>query len=176
MNNTKEDPPKPLLHSDGYLDAEPISHHLTHTDTDGHARMVDVGDKSDQLRIAEATGRILLDPKTISLIHDNQLKKGDVLTVAEIAGIQAAKKTSSLIPLCHNINLTSIKVLTELSDNTVIIRSEVHCIGQTGVEMEALTAVSVALLTIYDMCKAVDKQMVIEDIHLISKTKYDLTR
>jgi len=149
---------------------------LSHTDPAGRARMVNVGSKPDQLRIAKAEGRILLNPDTIRLIRENGMKKGAVLTVAEIAGIQAAKETSSLIPLCHNINLTSIKVLTDLTDTGVKISSEVHCIGQTGVEMEALTAVSVALLTIYDMCKAVDKAMIIEGIRLTEKTKDDLSR
>ncbi|MFA5814331.1 MAG: cyclic pyranopterin monophosphate synthase MoaC [Bacteroidales bacterium] len=149
---------------------------LSHTDPEGRARMVDVGSKSDQLRVVKAVGRIILKPDTIRLIRENLMKKGDVLTVAEIAGIQAAKSTSSLIPLCHNINLTSVKVLTELTNTGVTISSEVHCIGQTGVEMEALAAVSIALLTIYDMCKAVDKEMRMEGIQLIEKTKHDLSR
>ena len=149
---------------------------LTHTDSSGRARMVDVGAKPDQLRIAKAEGRILLAAETIRLISENLMKKGDVLTVAEIAGIQAAKSTSTLIPLCHNINLTKIKVTASITENAVTVMSEVHCIGQTGVEMEALTAVSVALLTIYDMCKAVDKGMIIDNIQLIEKNKYDLPR
>lgn len=149
---------------------------LSHLDSSGRARMVDVGSKPDQLRIAKAEGRIILKPDTIRLISENLMKKGDVLTVAEIAGIQAAKNTSSLIPLCHNINLTSVKLFTELTDTGVTVCSEVHCIGQTGVEMEALAAVSVALLTIYDMCKAVDKEMRMEGIQLIEKTKHDLPR
>jgi len=147
---------------------------LSHIDSEGHARMVDVGYKPDQQRVAIAEGRILLQPDTIRLIRENLIKKGDVLTVAEIAGIQAAKNTFSLIPLCHNINLTSVKVHTELNDQGVTIRSEARCTGKTGVEMEALTGVSVALLTVYDMCKAVDKEMRIEGIHLIKKTKNDL--
>jgi cyclic pyranopterin phosphate synthase len=149
---------------------------LSHTDEAGRARMVDVGSKTAQLRIAKAEGSITLAPDTIRLIRENLMKKGDVLTVAEIAGIQAAKNTSSLIPLCHNINLTSVKVLTELTSTGVTVSSEVHCTGQTGVEMEALTAVSVALLTVYDMCKAVDTEMIMDGIHLIEKTKHDLTR
>jgi cyclic pyranopterin phosphate synthase len=149
---------------------------LTHLDSDGNARMVDVGSKPEQLRIAKAEGRILLKSDTIRLIRDNLMKKGDVLTVAEIAGIQAAKSTSSLIPLCHTINLTKVKVHAQLLDDHVIIVSEVHCIGQTGVEMEALAAVSVGLLTIYDMCKAVDKEMIIEGIQLTEKTKHDIPR
>lgn len=147
---------------------------LSHTDYAGRARMVDVTSKPDQIRIAKAEGRILLNPDTIRLIRENLVKKGDVLTLAEIAGIQAAKKTSSLIPLCHNISLTSAKVLARLTDSGVTVSSEVHCIGQTGVEMEALTAVGVALLTIYDMCKSVDKEMIIEGILLIEKSKNDL--
>ncbi len=149
---------------------------LSHTDSQGRARMVNVGSKPDQLRIARAGGHLVLQPETIELITKNLMKKGDVLTVAEIAGIQAAKQTSGLIPLCHNINLSSVKVVCELGDNRVEVTSEVHCIGQTGVEMEALTAVSVALLTVYDMCKAVDKLMRLENIRLIEKTKHEISR
>ena len=151
-------------------------HQLSHTDSTGRARMVDVGSKPDQLRIAKASGQIILQENTITLIRENLVKKGDVLAVAEIAGIQAAKSTSNLIPLCHNINLTSVKVVCELTNSGVTISSEVHCVGQTGVEMEALTAVSIGLLTIYDMCKAVDKQMRIEGIYLMEKTKHELSR
>jgi cyclic pyranopterin phosphate synthase len=147
---------------------------LTHTDSQGNARMVDVGDKQVQLRVAKASGQILLSPENIKLISQNLLKKGDVLTVSEIAGIQAAKRTSELIPLCHNIVLNKILVKAILTDTGVAINSEVRCTGITGVEMEALTAVSVALLTIYDMCKAVDKTMVIGEIKLIEKTKTNL--
>ncbi|HWS00536.1 MAG TPA: cyclic pyranopterin monophosphate synthase MoaC [Prolixibacteraceae bacterium] len=147
---------------------------LTHTDSQGNARMVDVTDKQVQLRVAKASGHIQLSPGTLQLISGNLLKKGDVLTVAEIAGIQAAKRTSELIPLCHNIVLNKVLVKAALNDNGVTIHSEVRCTGITGVEMEALTAVGVALLTIYDMCKAVDKTMVIGSIHLIEKTKTNL--
>jgi len=147
---------------------------LTHTDSQGNARMVDVGDKQVQLRVAKASGQILLSPETIKLISQNLLKKGDVLTVSEIAGIQAAKRTWELIPLCHNIVLNKILVKAILTESGVTIHSEVRCTGITGVEMEALTAVSVALLTIYDMCKAVDKTMVIGEIKLIEKTKTNL--
>jgi len=144
---------------------------LTHTDKHGKAIMVDVGDKEPQLRIAKAVGHITLANETIQLIKENLLKKGDVFTVAQLAGISAAKQTSSLIPLCHNIVLDNVKV-DVLSDKTgVIVRSEVRCEGRTGVEMEALTAVSVALLTVYDMCKAVDKEMVIDNITLTEKIK-----
>ena len=147
---------------------------LSHVDETGKARMVDVGNKQTQLRIAIARGFIRLNPETVRLIRDNQVKKGDVLTVAQIAGIQAGKKTSELIPLCHPLPITKIDVLTKLEENGVTVTSEARCIGQTGVEMEALTAVSVALLTIYDMCKAVDKEMVIGEVKLLEKTKTDI--
>jgi cyclic pyranopterin monophosphate synthase len=147
---------------------------FSHTDSEGNARMVDVSEKSDQLRKARASGYISLSSETIHLIQENQMKKGDVLKVAEIAGIQAAKRTSELIPLCHNIALNKVIVIAKLSEGGVTIESEVICTGKTGVEMEALTAVSVALLTIYDMCKAVDKEMVIKEIQLIEKTKTDI--
>ena len=144
---------------------------LSHVDNKGKANMVDVGNKPNQLRIAKAKGNILLAKETIKIIKDNNNKKGDVLTIAEIAGIQAAKKTSELIPLCHPLLISKVDVKTKLTTKGVEITSEVKCIGQTGIEMEALTAVSVALLTIYDMCKAVDKKMIIEKIELIEKTK-----
>lgn len=147
---------------------------LTHIDSEGNARMVDVGNKPDQLRIAVAEGHINLNNETISLIKENNMKKGDVLTVAEIAGIQAAKRTSDMIPLCHPLRLNKVKLLAELDETGVKVTAEVRCIGQTGVEMEALTGVSVALLTVYDMCKAVDKQMVINYTKLLEKTKTDL--
>jgi cyclic pyranopterin phosphate synthase len=144
---------------------------LTHIDNQGKAIMVDVGGKENQLRIAKAAGHISLGSETIRLIEANQLKKGDVLTVSKIAGITAAKKTSDLIPLCHNIVLDNVKVETTIDKKGVGVMSEVRCFGKTGVEMEALTAVSVALLTIYDMCKAVDKEMIIDNITLLEKTK-----
>lgn len=147
---------------------------LTHTDAEGNARMVDVGEKEIQLRIAKASGTIQLSHDTLNLISQNLMKKGDVLTVAEIAGIQAAKRTYELIPLCHNISLNKVLVKANLSDEGITIQSEVRCIGTTGVEMEALTAVSIGLLTIYDMCKAVDKTMVIGEIKLIEKTKTNI--
>lgn len=147
---------------------------LSHTDEQGKANMVDVGHKKNQIRIAIAKGFITLNPETVALIKENKIKKGDVLTVAEIAGIQASKQTSSLIPLCHPLNITKSDVKCLLNDAGVEITSQVNCIGQTGVEMEALTAVSIGLLTIYDMCKAADKNMVISNIHLVSKTKNDL--
>lgn len=137
--------------------------------------MVDVGNKPIQQRLASAEGFIRLHPDTIRLIDENQLKKGDVLTVAEIAGIQAAKQTAGLIPLCHPLQITKAEVKTMLISNEqdagVKVTATVQCNGQTGVEMEALTAASVTLLTIYDMCKAVDKSMTIENIHLTHKQK-----
>lgn len=147
---------------------------LSHVNDEGRANMVDVGEKKIQFRSARAEGFIHLQPETIELIKDNKLKKGDVLTVAEIAGIQAGKKTSELIPLCHPLQITKLDVKAELKENGVHVSSFAKCIGQTGIEMEALTAVSVALLTIYDMCKAADKRMLIGEIKLIEKTKCDL--
>ena len=144
---------------------------LTHIDEKGKAAMVDVSDKVISHRIAEAEGFIQLNEKTVALIRDNQIKKGDVLSIAEIAGIQAAKETSRLIPLCHNIVLSKVEVKCFLKENGVRVRSKSICTGQTGVEMEALTAVNIALLTIYDMCKAVDKNMQMQDIKLIRKEK-----
>jgi cyclic pyranopterin phosphate synthase len=144
---------------------------LTHTDIHGKAVMVDVGDKDSQLRIAKAEGHITLAVATIDLIKENQMKKGDVLTVAQLAGISAAKNTSSLIPLCHNIVLENVKVDVSTDNKGVKVTSLVRCTGKTGVEMEALTAVSVALLTVYDMCKAVDKNMIIDNICLTEKIK-----
>ena len=147
---------------------------LSHINNDGKANMVDVGSKRAQTRIAKASGFIQLQAETLNLIKDNLIKKGDVLTIAEIAGIQAAKETSRLIPLCHNLLLTKVDVKTVLKENGVLVESIVKCNGQTGVEMEALTAVNIALLTIYDMCKAVDKKMVLSDIKLDSKEKIDI--
>jgi cyclic pyranopterin phosphate synthase len=144
---------------------------LTHTDAHGKAVMVDIGEKDIQARIARASGHITLAPETIKLIEENQLKKGDVLTVAQLAGINAAKQTSSLIPLCHNIVIDSISVRLVVDKTGVKAESEVKCVGKTGVEMEALTSVSVALLTVYDMCKAVDKKMIIDHTELIEKIK-----
>ena len=147
---------------------------LSHLNKEGKANMVDVGDKPDQLRIAKASGLIRLQPGTLKLINENLIKKGDVLTIAEIAGIQAAKETSRLIPLCHTLMLTKVDVKTVVKENGVLVESTVKCNGQTGVEMEALTAVNVALLTIYDMCKAVDKQMIMSEIKLDFKEKTDM--
>ncbi|MFH1118980.1 MAG: cyclic pyranopterin monophosphate synthase MoaC [Bacteroidota bacterium] len=147
---------------------------FSHTDDEGKANMVDVGSKTIQLRMATAAGSISLSAETLRLIRENEMKKGDVLTVAEIAGIQAAKETSRLIPLCHPLQLTKVEVKAKLNETGAEVMSLVKCLGQTGVEMEALTAVSVALLTIYDMCKAVDKTMIMGDIRLTDKTKTDI--
>jgi cyclic pyranopterin phosphate synthase len=144
---------------------------LTHTDTAGKAVMVDIGSKEIQQRSAKATGHIKLAGETLKLIEDNLLKKGDVLTVAQLAGINAAKETSRLIPLCHNIVLDNIIVNLFTDDSGITAESEIHCTGRTGAEMEALTAVSVALLTVYDMCKAVDRMMVIDRIMVTEKSK-----
>jgi len=147
---------------------------LSHVDDKGKANMVDVGGKPDQNRVAKATGHIILNKETIKLIKDNSMKKGDVLTIAEIAGIQGGKKTSELIPLCHPLQITKLDVKANLDKTGVRINSEARCVGKTGIEMEALTAVSVGLLTVYDMCKAVDKLMLIDEIKLVEKTKTDL--
>ena len=144
---------------------------FSHVDDKGRARMVDVGAKPQQRRRAIARGQICLSAPTVELIRQNQIKKGDVLTVAQIAGIAAAKQTPGLIPLCHPLTLDKIDVQLSITDHGVTAESEVCCIGRTGVEMEALTAVSVALLTVYDMCKAVDKNMRIGEIILIEKVK-----
>jgi cyclic pyranopterin phosphate synthase len=144
---------------------------LSHIDEEGRARMVDITHKPVQNRTAVAKGFIQLQPETVRLISENEMKKGDVLTVAEIAGIQAAKNTPGLIPLCHPLQLTKIKVNCTLKETGVEVTSEAKCTGQTGVEMDALTAVSIALLTVYDMCKAVDKEMEIAAIRLIEKSK-----
>ena len=144
---------------------------LTHIDKDGNARMVDVSAKDQTARTATAKGTVLMQPETMALIEGGQMKKGDVLSIAQLAGIMGAKRTPDLIPLCHPLNLTSVKVeLTSDPDrNAVDITATCQLTGRTGVEMEALTAVSVAALTVYDMCKAVDKGMQITDIRLTHK-------
>jgi len=147
---------------------------FSHVDDKGKAKMVDVSHKPKQVRMASATGSIKLNKETITLISENEMNKGDVLGVAELAAVQGAKKTSDLIPLCHPLGITSIMVNAELTGDGVRINSEVKSVGQTGVEMEALTAVQIGLLTIYDMCKAVDKNMLIEDVRLVEKIKTDL--
>jgi len=145
---------------------------LTHIDQQGKASMVDVSAKEVSLREARAFGRVKMQPSTLEQIEQNQLKKGDVLSVARIAGIQAAKKCADLIPLCHPLALSKVAVDFELNavKQSVDILAYCKLSGQTGVEMEALTAVSVAALTIYDMCKAIDKDMVIESIQVIEKS------
>ncbi|MFA5328008.1 MAG: cyclic pyranopterin monophosphate synthase MoaC [Prolixibacteraceae bacterium] len=144
---------------------------LSHTDEKGKAKMVDVSQKPDQEREAVARGFIRLQPETVELIRQNLIKKGDVLIVAEIAGIQGAKRTGELIPLCHPLQLWKIDVKCTLQEKGVEAECTTLCFGKTGVEMEALTGVNIALLTVYDMCKAVDKEMVIEKVHLVTKTK-----
>ncbi|MFM6986288.1 MAG: cyclic pyranopterin monophosphate synthase MoaC [Hydrogenophaga sp.] len=144
---------------------------LTHFDAQGLAHMVDVGDKAQTRRVAVAEGHITMASATLALVQTGTAKKGDVLGVARIAGIQAAKKASDLIPLCHPIALTRVAVAFEIDTATgsVHCRATTECTGQTGVEMEALTAVGVALLTIYDMCKAVDRGMTISGVRLLEK-------
>ena len=145
--------------------------HLTHFDASGQAHMVDVGDKPSTRRVAKACGSISMLPATFSLIENGNAKKGDVLGIARIAAIQASKKTADLIPLCHPIVLTKVSVTFELDQQhtCVICTATCETTGQTGVEMEALTAVSVGLLTIYDMCKAADRGMAISGIKLLEK-------
>jgi len=144
---------------------------FSHIDHDGKAQMVNVTNKDITHREAIAEGMIELQKHTLEMIKQFEIKKGDVLTVAQIAGIQAAKQTAALIPLCHPLLLNHIEVKFEILDNAIKAQSNVKCDGKTGVEMEALTAVTVSLLTIYDMCKAVDKTMIIKDIHLKEKNK-----
>jgi len=143
---------------------------LTHLDARGRAQMVDVSEKAETVRRAVARGRVLLAPETVSLLRDNAVPKGDALAVARIAGIMAAKRTSELIPLCHPLPVTKVVVNLEITAAGVEIEAEVRVTGKTGVEMEALTAVSVAALTLYDMVKAVDKGAVITDICLEEKS------
>ena len=142
---------------------------LTHLDESGKARMVDVGGKAETRREAVATGRIRMTPEALAAIRDGEVPKGDVLAAARIAGIMAAKKTAELIPLCHPLALDSVTVDFAFEDQALRATASARLTGKTGVEMEALTATSVALLTIYDMAKAVDKGMVIEDLRLIAK-------
>ena len=144
---------------------------LTHFDERGAARMVDVADKAETHRVAVAAGRIRMLPATLALVQSGTAKKGDVLGVARVAAIQAAKRTSELIPLCHPVPLTSVAVdfSIDAAASAVECRARVECTARTGVEMEALTAVQVGLLTIYDMCKAVDRGMTLEAIRLLEK-------
>lgn len=143
---------------------------FTHFDENKNAVMVDVSEKDITNRIATATGRITLCNEAMEAVKGRKIKKGDVLTVAQVAGIMGQKRTSELIPMCHNINLTSSKITFEIKGNDIIVFSKAKTSGQTGVEMEALMGVNIALLTIYDMCKAIDKRMLISDVHLIEKT------
>ena len=144
---------------------------LSHFNEEGRSRMIDVGDKEDTARIAIAEGEVVMRPETLRLINEGKISKGDVLAVAQIAGIMAAKQTSQIIPMCHPLMLTSVDLNFKINEEAhkVIIKSKVKTVGRTGVEMEALTAVAIAGLTIYDMCKAVDRGMTIKAIRLIEK-------
>ncbi|GMT48408.1 MAG: cyclic pyranopterin monophosphate synthase accessory protein [bacterium] len=144
---------------------------LSHIDSKGNARMVDVSEKPPAAREAVASGTILMRPETLTLLKENRVAKGDVLQVARVAGIMAAKKTPDIIPLCHSLSITNVSVDFTLDEeqSRVLIESSVKTVGQTGVEMEALTAVAAAALTIYDMCKAVDREMTITGIMLLEK-------
>lgn len=144
---------------------------LTHFDEEGRARMVDVSDKAETVRVATARGKVDMQPETLERIRLGQIAKGDVLAVAQVAGIMAAKQTSGIIPMCHPLSITGAKLNFEIvPPGTIEIEGIVKVTGKTGVEMEALTAVSAAALTIYDMCKAIDKTMVIGAIRLMEKT------
>lgn len=145
---------------------------FTHFNDQGRARMVNVGEKPETVRTAVAAGRVYVNAETFNLIKSGGMKKGDVLTVAQIAGVMGAKRTPELIPMCHPVIIDGIDLALSLNEEElcVDIRAEVSCAGRTGVEMEALTAVSAAALTVYDMCKAVQRDMVISDIRLLSKT------
>ncbi len=147
---------------------------LTHINSAGNAYMVDVSSKKIVRRTASAYGKIILQKETLDIVKSNLLKKGDVLAVAKIAGIMAAKKTQELIPLCHCLNLEHVDINFNILDDGIEIISQVITSGKTGVEMEALTAVSVSALTVYDMCKAVDKTMKIENIYLVEKKKEEI--
>lgn len=145
---------------------------LTHTDSKGKAEMVDISDKDDSLRTAEAYAKVSVSNEVFEKIKENTITKGDVLTIARLAGIQAAKKTSELIPLCHNILISKINIDIKLNSvkRSVEINAFAKTVAKTGIEMEALTAASISALTIYDMCKSIDKSIVIKEIKLISKT------
>ncbi|MFQ9311577.1 MAG: cyclic pyranopterin monophosphate synthase MoaC [Paraclostridium sordellii] len=142
---------------------------FTHFNEYGKAKMVDVSEKNETKRVAIAKGSIKINPKTIEMIKNNQMKKGDVLSVAQIGGITGAKKTWDIIPMCHNIFLTGSDIKFNILEDEIEVEATVSTVGKTGVEMEALTAASVAMLTIYDMCKAVDKEMVIGNIRVMKK-------
>ena len=143
---------------------------LSHIDTEGRSRMVDVGDKAPTRRRAKASGRLVMSPATREQVLQGEVPKGNVVEVARIAGIQAAKRTAELIPMCHPLRLTHVDVQIEAIDEGLLVTAEASCGGPTGVEMEALTAVSVALLTLYDMCKAVERGMTITGIRLEEKS------
>lgn len=142
---------------------------FTHFDENKNAVMVDVSDKDITDRVAIATGRITLCDEAMEAIKGRKIKKGDVLTVAQVAGIMGQKRTSELIPMCHNINLTGSKITFGIEGNDIVVFSKAKTAGKTGVEMEALMGVNIALLTVYDMCKAIDKRMLISDVHLLEK-------
>ena len=143
---------------------------LTHFNEQGRARMVDVSEKAVTYRTAQAAGRVWMNPETLEKVRQGGMAKGDVLAVAQVAGIMAAKRTWELIPMCHPLPLTSIDITFAFRENALDIQAQVKCSGETGVEMEALTAVSAAALTVYDMCKAVQRDMVIDQIRLLEKT------
>ena len=145
---------------------------LSHINSEGKAEMVDVSSKDDTVRTAEASAEVFVSEEVFTKIKNNEISKGDVLAIAKFAGIQAAKKTSELIPLCHNIQISKVNVDLKLNDKnkSVVIKSFAKTVGKTGIEMEALTAASVAALTVYDMCKALDKSIRISNIKLLSKT------
>lgn len=143
---------------------------FTHFNEQGHAKMVDVTDKGVTHRTTSAAGTIYMNPETIAAVRSGGITKGDVLSVAQVAGIMAAKRTSEIIPMCHPLMLSGIDIRFAVNQNSIDIFSEVRCHGETGVEMEALTAVSAAALTIYDMCKALQKDMTISNIRLLKKT------
>ncbi|MGI9438913.1 MAG: cyclic pyranopterin monophosphate synthase MoaC [Parvibaculales bacterium] len=147
-----------------------VSDELTHIDKDGRAHMVDVADKAEAKRMARARGFVSLSPYTLVAIREGRSKKGDVLSVAELAGIMGAKQTATLIPLCHPLPLSRVKLALSETESGIAVEAEVGCNGQTGVEMEALTAVSVAYLTVYDMVKSMEKSASIGPIELIEKT------
>ena len=143
---------------------------LSHLDSEGNSRMVDVGDKAPTRRHAQASGRLVMSPATRERVLQGEAPKGNVVEVARIAGIQAAKRAAELIPLCHTLRLTHVDVQVEAAEDGLLVTAEATCTGPTGVEMEALTAVSVALLTLYDMCKAIERSMTITDVRLEKKS------
>ena len=143
---------------------------LSHLTDQGKARMVDVSNKPQQVRTAIATGHIALSPETLELVRENRMKKGDVLAIAEFAGIQGGKKTSELIPLCHPLMISKIEVTAVIDSSGIRIDAEAKCTGQTGIEMEALVGASIAAITIYDMCKAMSHDIVIKETKLMKKT------